>query len=186
MTTLFQDLRYAIRMLAKAPGFTAIAVLTLALGIGANTAIFSVINATLLKPLPYADADRLVLVWQTYGPTPDDINIVSAPNIHDIEKENDVFESMAIFDSAGKGYNLAAGNEPERVSGVRVSSKFFDVLGIKPLLGRTFLPEEETAGKDREVVLSYGLWRRRFGGDAGLLGKSIRIDGQSHAVVGIM
>jgi putative ABC transport system permease protein len=184
--TLVQDMRYGARMLRKSPGFTAVAVLTLALGIGANTAIFSVINATLLKPLPYPSADRLVLVWQMYGPNPDDINIVSAPNMHDVEKENDVFESMAFFDSAGKGYNLAEGKDAERVSGVRVSSKFFDVLGTKPLVGRSFLPEEEARGKDHEVVLSYGLWERRFAGDAALVGKSIRIDGESYTVVGVM
>ncbi|MFZ0466740.1 MAG: ABC transporter permease [Candidatus Acidiferrales bacterium] len=187
MGTLLQDLQYALRMLARSPGFTAIAILTLALGIGANTAIFSVINATLLKPLPYADADRIVLVWQTYGGDgPDNINIVSAPNIHDIEKQSDVFESLAMFDSAGRGYNLAEGNVPERVSGVRVTSKFFDVLGAKPLLGRTFLPEEETAGNDHEVILSYGLWQRRFSGDPEMVGKTIRIDGASFTVVGVM
>ncbi|MGH9731568.1 MAG: ABC transporter permease [Candidatus Acidiferrales bacterium] len=186
MSSLFQDLRYAARMLMKAPGFTAIAIITLALGIGANTAIFSVINATLLKPLPYADADRLVLVWQTYGTGSDNINIVSAPNILDVEKQSDVFEGLAMFDSAGRGYNLAVGNEPERVSGVRVTAKFFDVLGVQPLFGRTFLPEEETAGKDHEVILSYGLWKRRFAGDPALVGKAIRIDGASFIVVGVM
>ncbi|MGB6482610.1 MAG: ABC transporter permease [Candidatus Acidiferrales bacterium] len=186
MGTLLQDLRYALRVLAKAPGFAVIAILTLALGIGANTAIFSVINATLLKPLPYAGADRLVLVWQTYGDGPDNINIVSAPNILDIEKQSGVFESLAIFDSAGRGYNLSEGSEPERVSGVRVTAKFFDVLGAKPLLGRTVLPEEETAGKDHEVILSYRLWKRRFAGDPALVGKTIRIDGASFTVVGVM
>ncbi|MGC1106782.1 MAG: ABC transporter permease [Candidatus Acidiferrales bacterium] len=186
MNTLLQDLRYAVRMLAKSPGFAAIAIATLALGIGANTAIFSVINATLLKPLPYANAGRLVLVWQTYGDGPDNINIVSAPNILDIEKQSGVFESLAIFDSAGRGYNLSEGNDPERVSGVRVTAKFFDVLGAKPLLGRTFLPEEEIAGKDHEVILSYRLWKRRFAGDPALVGKAIRIDGASFTVVGVM
>ncbi|MFZ0639875.1 MAG: ABC transporter permease [Candidatus Acidiferrales bacterium] len=187
MATLLQDIRYALRMLVKAPGFAAVAILTLALGIGANTAIFSVINATLLKPLPYPGTDRLVLVWQTYGGNgPDNINIVSALNMMDVQKQNTVLESMAWFDSAGKGYNLAVGDVPERVSGVRVTSQFFHVLGVQPLLGRTFLPEEETAGKDREVVLSYPLWQRRFGGDPALLGKQIPIDGESYTVVGVM
>lgn len=184
---LAQDLRFALRVLAKSPGFAAIAILTLALGIGANTAIFSVINATLLKPLPYPDTDRLVLVWQTYGGNgPDHINIVSALNMMDVQKQNTVLESMAWFDSAGKGYNLAVGDVPERVSGVRVTAQFFHVLGVKPLLGRTFLPEEETAGRDREVVLSDPLWQRRFSGDPAIIGKQIPIDGQSYTVVGVM
>ncbi|HXT85662.1 MAG TPA: ABC transporter permease [Verrucomicrobiae bacterium] len=187
MNTLVQDTKYALRMLAKSPGFTAIAVLTLALGIGANAAIFSVINATLLKPLPYPNTDRLVLVWQTYGGNgPDNINIVSALNMMDVQKQNTVLESMAWFDSAGKGYNLGLGDHPERVSGVRVTASFFHVLGVRPLLGRTFFPEEETAGKDHEVVLSYPLWQRRFSGDPAIIGKQIPIDGQSYTVVGVM
>jgi putative ABC transport system permease protein len=187
MGTLLQDIRYALRMLVKAPGFAAVAILTLALGIGANTAIFSVINATLLKPLPYPGTDRLVLVWQTYGGNgPDNINIVSALNMMDVQKQNTVLESMAWFDSAGKGYNLAVGDVPERVSGVRVTSQFFHVLGVQPFLGRTFLPEEEAAGKDREVVLSYPLWQRRFAADPAIIGKQIPVDGESYTVVGVM
>ncbi|MGB7023264.1 MAG: ABC transporter permease [Candidatus Acidiferrales bacterium] len=186
MSTLFQDLRYAARMLAKAPGFTAIAIITLALGIGANSALFSVIHATLLEPVPYPSADRMVLVWQTYGSDPDDVNIVSAPNIQDIQKQNDVLGPIAMFDSAGKGYNLGGANQPERVSGERVTANFFDVLGVQPLLGRTFLPEEEFLGKDQEVVLTYGLWQRRFGGDWAIVGKQVQVDGASHTVVGVM
>ena len=186
MSTLFQDLRYAARMLVKAPGFTAIAMITLALGIGANTALFSVINATLLQPVPYPNADRMVLVWQTYGSDPDDVNIVSAPNIQDIQKQNDVLGPIAMFDSAGKGYNLGGENQPERVGGERVTANFFDVLGVKPLLGRAFLPEEEVLGKDHEVVLTHGLWQRRFGGDPAIVGKQIQVDGASHTVVGVM
>lgn len=187
MTTLLQDLRYAFRMLLKSPGFAAVAILTLALGIGANSAIFSVIDATLLKPIPFPGADRLVLVWQTYGGnSPDNVNIVSALNMMDVQKQNTVLESMAWFDSAGKGYNLAVGDVPERVSGVRVTAQFFHVLGVKPLLGRTFLPEEETAGRDHEVVLSYPLWQRRFAGDPAIIGKQVPIDGESYTVIGVM
>ena len=185
MGMLMQDLRYAIRILLKSPGFAAVAILTLALGIGANTAIFSVMNATLLKPLPYPDTDRLVLVWQAYG-GPENYNIVSLPNMRDVQKQNTVLESMAWFDSAGKGYNLALGGVPERVSGVRVTASFFHVLGVKPLLGRAFLPEEETAGRDHEVILSYPLWQRRFSGDPAIIGKQITVDGESHTVVGVM
>ncbi|HKF53227.1 MAG TPA: ABC transporter permease [Candidatus Acidoferrales bacterium] len=187
MNRLTQDIRYALRMLLKSPGFAGVAILTLALGIGANTAIFSVINATLLKPLPYPDIARLVFVWQTYGGNgPDNINIVSALNMIDVQKQNSVVESMAWFDSAGKGYNLSVDDVPERVSGVRVTAPFFHVLGVKPLLGRTFLPEEETAGRDREVVLSYPLWQRRFSGDPAIIGKQIPVDGESYTVVGVM
>ena len=189
MKTLLQDARYGLRNLARNPGFALVAMLTLALGIGANTTIFSVINNTLLKPLALPGADRLVLVWETFGKGPDNWNIVSAPNFHDFERQGHSFETMAIFDSGGRGYNLSAtGNrqEAEQVSGLRVSAGFFAVLGVKPLFGRTFLPEEETLGKDREVVLSYGLWKRRYGGDLSLAGRTIRIDGADFTVIGVM
>ena len=180
MGTLLQDLRYGLRMLAKNPGFTAVAVLTLALGIGANTTVFSVMNATLLRPLPFPDADRLVLVWETSGKGHDNWNAVSAPNFWDFERQSKSFEGIAIFD-AGRGYNLSptgTKHEAEQVPGLRVSAGFFSVLGWKPFLGRTFLPEEETLGKDHEVLLSHGLWKRRYGGDPTLVGRTILIDGQ--------
>ncbi len=188
MRDLIQDVRYGLRNLRRNRGFVVVAILTLALGIGANTTIFSVINGTLLKPLPFADARRLVLVWETYGKGPDNWNIVSAPNFWDFERQSHSFERMAIFDSAGRGYNLAPtrGQEAEQVSGLRVSAGFFPVLGATPLLGRTFLPEEERLGKDHVVVLSYGLWQSRYAGDPGLLGKSIRIDSEPFTVIGVM
>ncbi|HMD96752.1 MAG TPA: ABC transporter permease [Terriglobia bacterium] len=189
MGTLLQDLKYGLRMMFKSPGFTLIAVVTLALGIGANTTIFSVINTTLLKPIPFPHPEGLVLVWQTYGKGPDNWNIVSGPNFWDFQRQSRSFESMAIFDSAGRGYNLSATGdkqEAEQVSGLRVSSGFFDVLGVKPLLGRTFLPEEETLGRDRVVVLSYGLWMRRYNGEPALVGKTIKVDGEDFTVVGVM
>jgi len=150
MNGLLQDLRYALRQLRKNPGFTAVAVVTLALGIGVNTVIFSVMNATILKSLTFPESDRLVLVWQTYGKGLDNLNIISAPNYWDFQRQNHVFENVAIFDSAGRGYNLSAnGNsrEAEQVSGLRVSSSFFSLLGTHPFLGRTFLAEEEIRGK---------------------------------------
>jgi len=187
--TLLQDLRYGSRLLAKSPGFTAVAIFTLALGIGANTTIFSVLNATLLKRLPFPDSNRIVLLWETFGKGPDNINIVSAPNFWDFQRQSSSFESMAIFDSSGRGYNLSSlgsRQDAEQVSGLRVSAGFFPVLGIKPFLGRTFLAEEELAGRDHEVVLSYGLWKRRYGGDPQLVGRTIKIDGEDFTVVGVM
>src|SRR6266853_6900068 len=162
MGNLIQDVRYGLRNLTRNPGFVLVAMLTLALGIGANTTIFSVSNNTLLKPLQFPDPDRLVLVFETFGKGPDNWNIVSAPNFWDFERQSHSFESMAIFDSAGRGYNLSASGdkqEAEQVSGLRVSAGFFSVLGARPLLGRTFLPEEETLCNAHEEVLSYGPWR---------------------------
>src|SRR5215470_10828195 len=186
MQTLLQDLRFGARMLFKNPGFTLVAIITLALGIGANTTIFSVINSLLLKPIPFPDADQLALVWEAQANDPKDRNIVSAPNFWDWRWQNDVFENMAILDSGGKGYDLSGGGEPESVSGVRVSADFFDVLGVKPRLGRGFLPEEETPGKQRVVVLSDGLWRNRYGADPALVGQTIPIDGEDFTVIGVM
>ena len=180
------DLRYTLRTLRNNPGFAAVSIATLALGIGANTTVFSVMNSTLWKPLPFADPGRLVLLWRTNIHDPSDRNIVDAPDYLDWQRHNHVFESMAIFDSAGRGYNLSGDKQPELVPGLRVSAGFFHVLGIEPYLGRTFAPEEETLGKDREVVLSYGLWTRRYGADRSLLGRTVRIDSQSYTVVGVM
>jgi putative ABC transport system permease protein len=185
---LMQDLRFGLRTLRKNPGFTAVAVLTLALGIGANTTIFSVTNATLLKPLPFSDPDRLVLIWQTSGQGHDNWSAVSAPNFWDFERQSKSFEGISIFD-AGRGYNLSptgTKQQAEQVSGLRVSAGFFSVLAVKPFLGRTFVAEEETLGKNHEVVLSYGLWKRRYGGDPALVGRTIRIDGEDFTVVGVM
>src|ERR1035438_8583652 len=189
MGNLLQDLRYGLRNLVRDRGFVVVAMLTLALGIGANTTIFSVMNGTLLKPIPFPGADRLTIVWETFGKGSDNWNIVSAPNFWDFQKRARSFESMAIFDSAGRGYNLSPSSnaqEAEQVSGLRVSAGFFQVLGAKPLLGRTFLPEEDTLGKDREVVLTYGLWKTRYNGDASLVGRTIRIDGAEFTVIGVM
>ena len=186
MQTLMQDLRYGTRTLFKQPGFTLIAVITLALGIGANATIFSVINSLLLKPIPFPDPDRLALIWENQANAPDNLSIVSAPNYLDWQRQNDVFASMALFDSAGKGYNLSGSGEPERVSGVRVSWSFFEVLGVKPRLGRAFLPDEEIAGKHQVVVISDGLWRARYNADPALVGKTIRVDSEEFTVIGVM
>lgn len=184
--SLLQDVRYGWRTLRKNPGFTLASALTLTLGIGANTIIFSVVNVVFLKPLPYPEPDRLVNVWQSDATRPGSTNILSAPNFLDWEAQNHVFESMALFDSAGKGYNLADGKDVEQVPGLRVSASLFPTLGIPPYLGRTFAREEEQQGKHHVVVLSYGLWKRRFGGDTALVGKTIRMDGSQYTVIGVM
>jgi putative ABC transport system permease protein len=186
LADFWQDLRYGARMLLKQPGFTLIAVLTLALGIGANTTMFSVINGLLLKPVPFPEAERLVLVWQSRSNDPKSRNIVAAPNYWDWERQNEVFERMALLDSAGKGYSLAGDGEAERVSGVRVTAGFFEVLGIAPQLGRTFLPAEEQPGKHQVVVLSDSLWRSRYNADPNIIGKTVKVDSEPHTVIGVM
>jgi putative ABC transport system permease protein len=186
MDSLLSDTRYTLRMWMRHPGFTAVAVLTLALGIGANTTMFSIVNATILRPLPFPDAERLATVWKGPVNNPDRLNIVSLPNFRDWRARSRTFESLALFDSAGRGYNLTGQGEPEQVSGVRVTATFFPVLGVPPLLGRTFTEAEETPGNDRVVVLSHGLWTRRYAADRSIVGKAIEIGGQAHTVVGVM
>ncbi len=183
---LGSDIKYAVRMWSRSPGFVVVAALTLALGIGANTTMFSIVSATLLRPLPFPDADRLTMLWQGGVKDPTDYNIVSLPNYRDWVQRSTSFADIALFDSAGRGYNLTSNGEPEQVSGVRVTASFFRVLGVAPMLGRTFLPEEEEAGRDRVVVLSYGLWTRRYGADRKLVGNTISIDGQAYTVAGVM
>ena len=184
MQTLLQDLRYGLRMLAKNSSFTAFAVITLALGIGANTAIFSVVNAALLRPLPYEDPDRLVYVWSAEQTRGINQSTVSIPDLHDWRVLNRVFEGMAGWWSGS--YNLSGGDEPQQVGGWTVSPNFFDVLGARPELGRTFAPDEEQGAKDRVVVLSHSLWTGSFGADPRILGRSIALDGESLTVLGVM
>jgi putative ABC transport system permease protein len=186
MDLLLHDVRYAIRSWLRSPGFVLVAILTLALGIGANTTIFSIVDATLLAPLRFPDPDRLMTVWKGQVSDPDNINITSAPNFKDWREQNHSFDELALMDSAGRGYSLTSGfGEPEQVSGVRVTAGLFRVLGVQPMLGRTFLPEEEEPGH-RVVVLSHGLWMRRYGADRDIVGKSIPIDGNAFTVVGVM
>ncbi len=185
MSSLWSDVRYAIRLWGRTPGFTAVAILTLALGIGANTTMFSVVNATLFQPLPFPEPERLQTLWKA-GTDPKDLNITSLPNYRDWVAQNHVFESIALFDSAGRGYNLTSRGEPEQVSGLRVTASFFQVLGVKPMLGRTFHVEEEEPGKAQVVVLSHGLWTRRYGADRAIVGKTIQIDSAPYTVVGVM
>ena len=184
METLIHDLRYGLRTMRKTPGFTAVAVIALALGIGANTAIFSVVNALLLKPLPYKDAERLVLIWHTYPQLKLDQASVSAPSYVEYRDMTSSFDEVAT--ATEWSVNLTGAGEPERLQGARVSYNLFSTLGVQPVSGRGFLLEEDQPGKNRVVVLSYGLWQRRFGGDRGLVGQTITLDGNSYDVVGIM
>lgn len=184
MATFLQDLRYATRQLSRNPGFTLIAVLTLALGIGANTAIFSVVNAVLLRPLPYADPDRLLTVFHFY-PSLDDLEAgAAAPSYVDLRDRSSIFESVAV--QSGWQPNLTGTGEPERLSGSLVSGEFFSALGVPAVLGRTILPEEAQEGNNGVVVLSHRVWQRRFGADPGVVGRTIQLSGRSRTVIGVM
>jgi putative ABC transport system permease protein len=180
---LVQDLRYGARMFRKSPGFTAIAVLTLALGIGANTAIFSVVNAVLLSPLPYANAHRLVLVKELLPNLSAEPFNVSGPDIAEIQKLNHVFEGVGGF--RVWTYEFSGRGEPARVTANRMSSDLFDVLGVQPVVGRVFEPQEEKFGH-QVVILSYGFWQRQFGGQHNILGQTLNLDRKPYTVVGVM
>jgi putative ABC transport system permease protein len=187
MRALWQDVRYGLRMLAKSPGFSALVILTLALGIGANTAIFSVVNAVLLRPLPFERSDRLVQIWHT-PPQASFPGIptfsVSPANFLDWRTRSQAFEGMSAY---GFGqYTLTGTGHPEAVRMVAVTSGFFSILRAQPLLGRAFLAEEDSPGRDHEVVLSYNLWRSRFGADRDIVGKNIALNEQAFTVVGVM
>src|SRR5262245_58864670 len=184
MESFMQDLRFGVRMLMKRPGFTLIAALTLALGIGANTALFSVVNAALLRSLPYPQADRLVALWQ--GGQRGELGRmhVSPPELMDYRAEQRVFERLAAHTMAD--VNLSGSGEPERLRAAVVSADWFAALGAPPLSGRVFLPEEHQPGQNNAVVLSYGLWQRRFGGDEQALGRSVTLNGRARTVAGVM
>jgi len=178
-----EDLRYALRQLRKSPGFTAVAVITLTLGTGANTAIFSVVNAVLLRPLPYQNAHQLVMIWEQNPHRGWFENIVSGENFLHWRKQNQVFDGMAAFES--NFFNITGNRQAEEIAGERVSANLFSVLGVQPFRGRLFLPEENTQDKTA-VILSYGLWQQRYGGDPDLVGQQISLNGESYPVVGIL
>jgi putative ABC transport system permease protein len=178
MNGLLQDVRYALRQLRKSPGFAAVAIITLALGIGANTAIFSVVNAVLLRPLPYKDDGRLVVVLHN-GRNP-----VAPANFADWQSQNHSFENMGAAESWSP--NLTSTENPENLAGLRITSEILPMLGVQPLLGRVFLPEEQQPGKDLEVVLSYNLWQNHFAGDVNVLGHTVALNGHAYTIVGVM
>jgi predicted permease len=185
LETGLQDLRYAMRTLQKNSGFTVIAVLTLALGIGANTAIFSMVNALLLHPYNFPDLDRLVRVWENRGIDEGaDARSIAPQDAADLLSGAPVFDALTTYKCGD--FNLNAEENVQPVLGCHVSANFFDVLGVRPALGRTFSPAEEQPGADQVAVVSYGFWQRRFGGDAELLGKVIQMNGKKYTVIGIM
>jgi putative ABC transport system permease protein len=182
--TLLQDLRFGLRMMARRPAFTGIAILTLALGIGANTAIFSVVNAVLLQPLPYANPDELVTIYNTPG---GEHRWPLSPGTYlNLKSRNSVFTDVAALSNKGWPANLTGGGEPERLQGFQVSANIFSLLGIAPQQGRTFVSEEDLPGQNRVVVISYELWQRRFAADPQIIGQAITLNGDSYTVVGVM
>lgn len=187
MRNLWQDLRYGMRMLLKAPGFTVVAVIALALGIGANTAIFSIVNAIVFQPFVFRDSDRLVQIWATNPRLSSEFanhHEVSAGDLAEWRKQASVFEDIAAYRHTT--FNLTGVGEPERFEGARVSGNYFAVLGAEPLLGRMVLPEDDRPEANRVVVMSHGLWQRRFGGDPRIIGQTLTLNGDAYTVVGVL
>src|SRR5215213_2113113 len=184
LADLLHDLRYAARLQRKNPGFTIVAVIALALGIGANTAIFSVVNTILLRPLAYKDPERLVMVWEDATRHGYPRDTPAAANFVDWRDQNQVFEGMAAIDDTS--FNLTGAGDPERLEGRRVSANLFPLLGVDPQIGRVFTAAEDQPGAQRVVLLSYALWQRRFGGDPNIVGRALTLNGESHVVVGVM
>ena len=184
MEALLSDVRYAIRNLIKRPGFTAIGVITLAIGIGANTAIFSFINALLLKPLPFPDLDRVVAVWEKVPSRGVERNEVTVADYLDWRAQNRTFEQLGIY--RWWSTNLTGADSPERVQGFQVTTDFLDIVGVKPVMGRGFLAEEGEPGKDAVALLTYNLWQRRFGADPNIVNKTISTNGTARTVIGVM
>ena len=185
MDSFLQDLRYALRIIRRSPGFTLVAVLALALGIGANTAIFSIVNAVVLKPLPYEKPEQLVQVWMRFTGIgiPKDQNWVSAPEFKDLQ-QNASLSHIAAIDQGS--FNVSINARPERVQSASVSSSFFPMLGVQAQLGRVFLPDEDKPGRGHVVLLSDGLWHRRFGADRGICGRNLTMNGEEYEIIGVL
>ena len=180
MSTLLHDLRQGCRVLVKSPGFALAVLATLALGIGANTALFTVVNTVLLRPLPYPDSGRIVNITREGGGTD------SIPMFAYWEQNNSLFEDLTAYDFAGTGLNLSGGDRPELVQGLRVSRNYFRLFGARPILGRTFTPEEDRPSGPQTLLVSYGLWQRRFGGDPSILGKMISLGSAPYTLIGVL
>ena len=183
MESLLQDVRYGFRNLLKTRGLTTVAVVTLALGIGANTAIFSVVNAVLLQPLPFRDPGQLVRLYETEA-APGNYPF-TGPDFLDWKTQNHTFQDMVLF-GWGNDWNLANEGQSAHVLGIPVEANFFPLLGARAMLGRTFAPGEDEPGNDRVVILSYGLWQTQFAGDAGILNRTIELSAKQYTVVGVM
>ena len=182
--TIVRDVRYAVRLLLRHPGFTAIALLTFAVGIGVNTAVFSVFNGVLLRPLPYPDADRITMMWldnQRQGIKED---IGSYPNYRDWREQSASFEHVAAYNAPN--FTMTGSDEPERIRGAAITASFFSVIGLQPVIGRLFTDANETVGNDRVVLVSHGLWQRKFGGRPDVLGQTLMLNGESHEIIGVM
>jgi putative ABC transport system permease protein len=185
MSTLIQDLKYGLRMLGRNPGFAAIAALTLALGVAANTTIFSFVDAVIIRPLPYPNPGELVGLGQWRMLNGKYVQAgVSAPNFRDIEKQNDVFQQVGYY--LFHSYNLTSGNPPEHLTGATVSSSMLTLLGVQPALGRNFTAQELQPGRDKEVILGYQLWQRQFGGNRDVIGRTLQLDDAPYTIVGVM
>ncbi len=184
METLIQDIRYGLRLMIKRPGFTTVAVIVLALGVGANTAIFSVVNAVLLRRLPYRDPSRLVMVWENNRNRGRSRNVISPANFLDWRDQNSVFEDMAMF--IDFRFNLTSVDDPEELPAQIAQVNLFDVLGATAELGYTFAPENSERGHNNVVILSHGLWQRRFGGDRDVIGKTMLLNGEANTIIGVM
>jgi putative ABC transport system permease protein len=181
---MLQDLRYAVRVLFKSPGFTAIALLTLALGIGVNSAIFSVVNAIVLRPLPYPDSQQLMVIWGNLHKTGLEEIEISALELRDFQQQCQAFDQIGAYSTLG--LNLTGVDQPERLRGASISANLFPTLGVQPHLGRNFVAEEDQPGNDNRVIISHSLWRRRFGGDPNTVNKTVQLDGRATTVIGVM
>src|SRR5246127_5910419 len=184
LESTWRDLRFAVRSLLKTPGFTVIAILVIAVGIGANTAVFSVVNAVLLKPLTYPDPQSLVHLMNTgdQGSFP----AANVPKFNIWRQQTGVFQQVAAYDSGGAGLKLTGNEQPQQGQGVHVSADYFSILGAPVIAGRTFTAAEDSPHGGNVVVLSYGLWKRRFGGDQHIVGRTIELDATPYLVVGII
>ncbi|MCI0339294.1 MAG: ABC transporter permease [Acidobacteria bacterium] len=183
MNNIWQDLRFGLRVLIKKPGFTIVAVLALALGIGANTAIFSIVNTVLLRPLPYQEANRLLLIWTKFLPDLPQ-NWVSGPEVVDFRERNNSFEQLGVL--AFQNYNLTGLGEPEQLQAGVVSANLFPILGVQPIFGRLFRPEEDQPGTGQVAILNHDFWQKRFAGNQQIVGQTISLDGRPFTVVGVM
>src|SRR5687767_252281 len=179
-STFVGDCRHAVRSLLRSRAFTLVAILTFAVRIGVNTAVFSVFNGVILRSLPYPEADRITMVWMDNRQQNIKEDITSYPNYRDWKVQNASYAHLAAFTDTA--FNLTGADEPERLPGAMVTANFFEVMGVRPILGRLFTEAHETPGNDAVVLLSYGLWQRKFGGSADVLGRTITLNGQAHEI----